>query len=56
MPELNIIDCKYKAKIKIFVFALSMYNKSLLSGNIDVFEDFNIVQIKIDKTNAWWNN
>lgn len=53
MLRLNIIDYKYKEKIKAFVFALSIHNKNILSGNIGVFEDLNVIQIGIDKTNAW---
>lgn len=49
MLRLNIIDSKCKKKTKAFVFALSMHNKSYLSGNIGVFKDFNVIQIEIDK-------
>lgn len=53
MPKLNIIDCKCKEKTKVFAFAPAMHNKSLLSNNISMFEDLNIIQIWIDKTDTW---
>lgn len=54
MPIINIIDCKRKKSIKPFLFALSMFNESSIAGNLAVFEDPNIIQIGLDKTNAWW--
>lgn len=56
MPRLNIIICKCEEKTKAFAFAPSMHNKSFFSNNIGVFEDFNIIQMKINKTDAEWNN
>ena len=53
MPRLNIIDYKYKRKTKTFAFAPSMYNESFLFGNICVFKDFNLIQMQINKTDAW---
>lgn len=48
---LNFIDCKLKKAMQAYMFALSMFFKSLIDSNIDVFEDLNILQIKINKTN-----
>ena len=56
MPKLNIIDCKREGKTKAFAFAPSMHNESSLSGNIGVFEDLNVIQMGIDKTDARWND
>lgn len=55
MPR-NIIDCKQDRKIEVFAFAQSMHNKSFFSGNIGIFKDLNIIQMEIDKTDAWWSN
>lgn len=56
MSRLNIINYKYEGKTEAFVFALSMHNKNSLSGNIGLFEDLNVIQIGIDKTDVWWND
>lgn len=53
---LNCIDCKVEGKIEVHVFTPSMFSKSLLSSNISVFEDFNIGQMGIKKTNAYWSD
>lgn len=52
MPKLNIIDCKHKEMTKTYVFKLSMFNKSFFAGNIDVFKDLNVIQMRINKINA----
>lgn len=56
MPRLNIINCKLEGKTKAFAFAPSMHNESFFSNNIGVFEDFNVIQMKINKTDAEWND
>lgn len=53
IPSLNIIDCKHEEKTKAFAFAPLMHNKSFFSSNIGVFEDLNIIQMRIDQTDAW---
>lgn len=56
IPRLNIIDCKREEKTEAFTFAPSMYNKSSLSDNIGMFEDLNVIQMGINKTDVRWND
>lgn len=56
MPIINVIDCKRKGSTKAFLFAPSMFSKGSIGGNIGVFEDLNVKQMGIEKTNARWSN
>ena len=56
MPALNCINCRVEGKTKAYAFAPFMFSKSSLTGNISVFEDLNIVQMGIDKTDARWSD
>lgn len=51
MPVINLIDCKHECATEAYVFALSMYNESSTAGNISVFENLNVIQMRVDKTN-----
>lgn len=50
MPILNIINCKKEGATKAYAFAPSMFSESSTTGNISVFEDLNVIQMGIDKT------
>ena len=52
MPKINIIDYKTEGKTDAYAFAPSMFNESSLSGNQSVFEDFNVIQMGINKTDS----
>lgn len=54
MPIINLINCKYKSATEAYAFAPSMYNKSFTAGNMAVFEDLNVIQIGVDKTDLCW--
>ena len=56
MPAINIIDCKYKRSIKSFLFAASIFSKSSTIDNFAIFENVNILQMWLKKTNAQWLN
>lgn len=47
---LNIIYYKKEDATKTYAFAPFMFSKSSTNGNISVFEDLNVIQIGIDKT------
>ena len=50
MPILNVINYKKEDATKAYAFAPSMFCESSTNGNISVFEDLNIIQMGIDKT------
>lgn len=54
MPIINCIDCKTERKTAAYAFAPSMHSKASTAGNIAVFEDLNIFQMGLDKTNSRW--
>lgn len=64
IPKINVIDCKTEGKAEAYAFVPSMFSQSSLSGNILMFEDLNVIQMSINKTNSqwddwliiWWNN
>ena len=56
MPALNCIDYRAEKKTKAYVFALSIFSESSLTGNISVFEDLNVIQMGIKRTDAYWSN
>ena len=56
MPNINKIDCKTKRSIEAHGFAPLISTKSLTVGNIAVFEDFNVNQIRIKKIDTRWND
>lgn len=53
MSIINFIEYKYENATKIYAFALSIYNKSFTAGNMSIFKNLNVIQIKINKTNSW---
>lgn len=56
MPVINCVDCKVEEKTKAFMFAPFIFSESSLAGNISVFEDLNIMQMGIEKTNIHWSD
>lgn len=54
MPTIKIIDCKREGCTEAFAYAPSMFNKSSTAGNIDVFKDFNMIQMGIKKNDPHW--
>lgn len=42
--------------MEAYAFAPSIFNESSLFGNQSVFENLNIIQIGIDKTDLQWDN
>lgn len=56
MPVINIIDCKHKGHTKAYLFLLSIFSKSLTTGNISVFEDLNFIQMDINKADKRWTD
>lgn len=53
---INIIECKKKGYIKVFTYALFMFNKNSIIGNIDIFENLIITQIGIKKNDPCLTN
>lgn len=56
MSVINYIDCKMEKKIIASAFAPSMFCKSSFANNILVFEDFNIMEMGLEKTDIRWSN
>lgn len=56
MSILNIINCKKEGATKAYTFAPSIFSESSTKSNISVFEDLNIIQMGIDKTDPQCNN
>lgn len=56
MPKINVINCKTEGKTEAYAFAPSMFIESSLSGNLLVFEDLNVIQMGIDKTDSRWED
>lgn len=54
MPTINIIDCKREKSIKSFTFAPFMFSESSTTSNLIVFKDLNILQMRLEKTDAQW--
>lgn len=49
MPIIDWIRCKLENKTEAYIYALSMFSESFFAGNQSVFEDFNIIQMGINK-------
>ena len=47
---LNCINCKIVGKIEVYAFILFIFSESLLNHFLLVFENLNIVQMGIKKT------
>lgn len=47
----NPIISKFKDIIKVYTFTLSIYNKNSTGSNTTIFENLNIIEIRINKTN-----
>lgn len=54
MPVINLIDCKHEGATEAYAFAPSMYNESSTAGNMSVFEDLNVIQMGVNKTDPRW--
>lgn len=52
MPIIDQINCKPEGKTEAYNFVPSMLGESLLARNQSVFEDLDIIQLGIDKTDA----
>lgn len=50
MPAINLINCKKNETTKAFAFLPSMFSESSIISNLSVFEDFNVKQMGMDKT------
>lgn len=50
MPAINFINCKKEGANKVFAFAPSIFSKSSIVGNMSVFENLNVKQMGIEKT------
>ena len=50
MPLISLINCKTEEKTEAYTFALLIFSESLLDSNQSVFEDLNVIQMEIDKT------
>lgn len=51
MSIINFINFNSECCTEAYIFALSMFSKNFIAGNMSIFEDFNIIQIEIQKTN-----
>lgn len=56
MPLISLINCKTEGKTEAYAFAPLMFSESSLDDNQSVFEDLNVVQMGIDKTDNRWND
>lgn len=56
IPIINCIDCKTEKKTTAYAFAPFIYSKASIARKILVFEDLNIFQMGLDKTNSHWIN
>ena len=54
MLIINTINCKRENATKAYICTLFIYNKSSTAGSIYVFEDLNVIQMRVDKTNSQW--
>ena len=55
MPIIDRIRCELEGKTEAYAFASSMFSESSLAGNQSVFEDLNVIQMGIDKSDARWD-
>ena len=51
MPKIDIINCDIEDITKTYLFALFIVNGSTTAGNISVFKDLVIGQLRLDKDN-----
>lgn len=56
IPLISLINCNTKRKTETYAFVSLMFSESSLNSNQSVFEDLNIVQMEMDKTDNQWNN
>lgn len=56
MLKINVIDCKIKGKTEACVFISLIFGKSYFFGNLLLFENFNVIQIGINKMELQLNN
>ena len=56
MPVIDLINCKRERSTKAFLFAPSMFSEGSIAGNMSVYEDFNVVQMGINKTDLRWSD
>lgn len=45
MPKIDVIDCKTKNSTVIYLFVPAMTSKSIITGNINIFEELNFNQL-----------
>lgn len=53
IPVIDWIKCKLDEKTEAYTFVSSIFSESLLTDNQSVFKDLNVIQLGIDKTDAW---
>lgn len=56
MPKIDIINYITKNLIVVFLFALLIVKKNSTMGNISIFENLNIHQIRLSKEDLQFNN
>ena len=56
MSIINQIDCRSEGVTKTYAFAPYMFSESFTAGNISVFEDLNVIQMGIEKTDLQWKD
>lgn len=64
MPVIDVIDCKKEGCTEAFPFAPFIYSESSTAGNIGVYEDLVIHQMRFDKEDEtfakdltlWWGD
>ena len=54
MPIINTIDYKREGSTERYLFAPSIFNESSITDNKSVFEDLNVIQMTIEKTDNQW--
>ena len=50
MSVINCIDCRMEKKTETYTLPLFMFSESSFNGNLLVFEDLNVIQMGIKKT------
>lgn len=56
MRAINLINCKNEGATETYAFALSMFSESFVVGHMSVFEDLNVKQMGIEKTDPCWGD
>lgn len=54
MLIINFMNFEGKGATKAYIFTSSIFYKSFITSNISIFENLNIIQIKINKIKSYW--